>query len=95
MRLLVKVIVGVSVLGIVGWFAIPPLLAYWQAQHKPEFRQAAVTRGEIISVVNSTGTVQPVLNVQVGSLSPDRFVRSTWTSMPRSRKNKCWRRSIR
>jgi HlyD family secretion protein len=31
------------------------------------YRELAVTRGEVISVVNSTGTVQPVLSVQVGS----------------------------
>ncbi len=67
MRLAVKVILGLLVLGGAGWLAIPPLRAYWQARNKPSFRQAAVTRGEIVSVVNSTGTVQPVLNVQVGA----------------------------
>jgi HlyD family secretion protein len=55
------------VLGIGSWFGIPPLLAYWQARNKPTFREGALTRGDITSVVNSTGTVQPVLNVQVGS----------------------------
>jgi HlyD family secretion protein len=67
MRLAIKVIVGLLVLGIGGWFGVPPLLAYWQSRNKPSFRQATVSRGEVISVVNSTGTVQPVLNVQVGS----------------------------
>ena len=67
MRLLIKIIAALLLLGIGGWFGIPPLLAHWQARHKPVFRQAEVTRGEIISVVNSTGTVQPVLSVQVGS----------------------------
>lgn len=67
MRSLIKIIVGLLVLGAAGRFAIPPLLAYWRASHKTAFRQAEVTRGEIISAVNSTGTVQPVLTVQVGS----------------------------
>jgi HlyD family secretion protein len=67
MRLAIKVIVGLVVLGIASWLGIPPLLAYWEARNKPTFRQATVSRGEITSVVNSTGTVQPVLNVQVGS----------------------------
>ena len=67
MRLAIKAVVGLLVLGIGGWFGIPPLLAYWQARNKPTFREATLSRGEITSVVNSTGTVQPVLNVQVGS----------------------------
>jgi HlyD family secretion protein len=67
MRLLLKIAVGLLVPVIVGWLAIPPLWAYWWARHKPNFRQAAVTRGDIISMINSTGTVQPVLNIQVGA----------------------------
>jgi HlyD family secretion protein len=67
MRLTIKILVGLLVLGAGSWFGIPPLLAYWQARNKPSFREAAVNRGEVTSVVNSTGTVQPVLNVQVGS----------------------------
>jgi HlyD family secretion protein len=66
MRLLVKVIAGLLLVAIVGWFAVPALLAHWQSQRKLEFRQALVSRGKIIAVVNSTGTVQPVLTVQVG-----------------------------
>ena len=31
------------------------------------YRELPVTRGEVVSVVNSTGTVQPVLSVQIGS----------------------------
>jgi len=48
-----------------GW---PRAWAYWKARNRPDFREAAVVRGDITSVVNSTGTVQPVLRVQVGSV---------------------------
>jgi HlyD family secretion protein len=67
MRFLIKVIVGLLILGIAGVLALPPLWRYWQARSKPDYRQAAVSRGQIISVVKSTGTVKPVLNVLVGS----------------------------
>ncbi len=36
-------------------------------RNRPHFREAEVTHGPIISVVNSTGTVKPVLSVAVGS----------------------------
>lgn len=67
MRLLVKIAIGLTLLGVAGYFGLTALWSYWQARGKPSFRQAAVGRGEIVSVVNSSGTVQPVLNVQVGS----------------------------
>ena len=67
MRSLLKITVVLLIVGIAGWFGIPAFSAYWQARNKPSFREDAVSRGEIISVVNSTGTVQPILNVQVGA----------------------------
>jgi len=47
--------------------AIRPAQNYWKERNKPEFREAEVTRGAIVSVRNSTGTVKPVLSVSVGS----------------------------
>jgi HlyD family secretion protein len=67
MKLLAKIIVGLLILGIAGWLGLPHVWAYWQSRNKPTFRQAKVGRGEIISAVNSTGTVQPVLIVQIGA----------------------------
>jgi HlyD family secretion protein len=43
-------------------------MAYWKARHKPQFRQAEVVEGEIISVVNATGRVEPVSSVHIGSV---------------------------
>ena len=67
MKMLAKIVAVCLVLGVGVAVAFPYLRAYWKARHKPSYRQAEVIRGEIISVVNSTGTVQPVLRVQVGS----------------------------
>ena len=45
----------------------PYARAYWKARNQPLYRLAKVVRGDIVLVVNSTGTVQPVRRVQVGS----------------------------
>lgn len=39
----------------------------WKERNRPKFRTSAVTEGEIVSVVNSTGEVKPVLSISVGS----------------------------
>jgi len=39
----------------------------WGSSNLPNFRQLPVAKGDLMSVVNSTGTIQPVLSVQVGS----------------------------
>ncbi|MEX2140980.1 MAG: efflux RND transporter periplasmic adaptor subunit [Pirellulales bacterium] len=48
-----------------GFTLVPPGL--WGRSAASNYRELPVTRGEVISVVNSTGTVQPVLSVQIGS----------------------------
>jgi HlyD family secretion protein len=44
-----------------------PAVTYWQLRNMPKWRTAEVAQGDIISVVNSTGTIKPVLQVSVGS----------------------------
>lgn len=68
MKFLLKSAVVLFVLGASGYFAWPHVLAYWAARNKPVYRVAPVVRGDVILVVNSTGIVQPVLRVQVGSV---------------------------
>jgi HlyD family secretion protein len=66
MKFPLKTAVAVVVLGAVG-AAYPPLRTYWNERHRPRYRLAEVTRGPIVAVVNSTGTVQPEVSVSVGS----------------------------
>ncbi len=67
MKLLLKTAILLGVLGAGTYFAYAPVMAYWKSRNKVYFRTAEVERGEIVSVVNSTGTIQPVLRVEVGS----------------------------
>jgi len=68
MKTLLKIFLVLAVLVAIGVFGWPYLLAYWRARNKPEWRLAKVAKGEIVMVVNSTGTVQPVRRVQVGAV---------------------------
>lgn len=58
---------------VIGLLVVGGLVAggVWYFKKKgepaPEFQTAKVTRGEIIQAVTATGTLNPVLNVQVGS----------------------------
>ncbi len=61
-RLLLLVLV-LGGLGAGGYFGHQ----YWKQRNQPKFRTAKVTEGEIVSVVNSTGEVKPVLSISVGS----------------------------
>ncbi|MBL4886084.1 MAG: efflux RND transporter periplasmic adaptor subunit [Planctomycetaceae bacterium] len=47
--------------------AYQPALKYWQKRNLPTFRTMQTESGEITSVVNSTGRIEPVLSVHVGS----------------------------
>ena len=67
MKSLLKIVLVLALLAGLGWAASGPLVRRWQASHRPQWRTAEVSRGEIIATVNSTGTVKPVLEVQVGT----------------------------
>ena len=67
MRTLVIVVIVLLVLTGVGAAAWQPLTYYWQLRSMPQWRTAEVTEGPVVSVVNSTGTIKPVLQVSVGS----------------------------
>ncbi len=43
------------------------LAAVWHARYQPKFTETGVVRGDIVAVVNSTGTIQPVLRVSIGT----------------------------
>jgi HlyD family secretion protein len=55
------VIIAAGVAGMI------PVSGYWRARNRQQYRTAEVTRGTVIEEVNCTGTVKPVLSIQVGS----------------------------
>src|SRR6266568_4433281 len=67
MKRLIRWLILLIVLGALGGLAAGPGLAYLKERNKVTFRQAEVSQGKIVAVVNSTGTVKPVLSVSVGS----------------------------
>jgi len=67
MKFLLKLAIVIAILAAGGYFAYPHVTAYLKAKNKVHFRTVEVEEGEIVSVVNSTGNVQPVLRVDVGS----------------------------
>ncbi|MGE0605802.1 MAG: efflux RND transporter periplasmic adaptor subunit [Pirellulales bacterium] len=67
MRTWLKWLIGVVVLAGAGTAAYKPAMKYWARRNLPVWRTASVEQGSIVSVVNSTGTVKPVLEVAVGS----------------------------
>lgn len=47
--------------------ATPYVRAYWKERHRTKYNEVKVEKGDIEVIRNSTGTVQPVLRVQVGT----------------------------
>jgi HlyD family secretion protein len=56
----------VAALAVAGAF---PAIAWWQQRAAPKYLTATVSRGRVETVVNSTGTVKPVLTVSVGAFT--------------------------
>jgi HlyD family secretion protein len=67
MKRLIRWAIILGILVGLGWLAAGPGLAYWKERNRINYREAAVTRGKIIAVVNATGTIKPVRQVTVGS----------------------------
>jgi HlyD family secretion protein len=73
MRRLPFLLVILALLAAAGWWGVPAARAWlpgWvvgAAPDGPRLRTATVDRGAITAVVSATGTVNPVLSVQVGS----------------------------
>ena len=60
--IILLLIVGLAVAG----FVFRGELKQW-AHRPPEFREAEVTRGDLVYIVNATGTIEPIVRVPVGS----------------------------
>jgi HlyD family secretion protein len=59
------IIIGVVIGG--GWAVVGPTAAYLKERSRVAYREVEVTRGAVVAVVNSTGTVKPVQSVSVGT----------------------------
>jgi len=68
MKRLVKIFLVLLVLGGLLAGGAWQARSMWMARNKPHFRQVEVKQGDISSSVDSTGTVQPTLRVQIGSV---------------------------
>jgi len=67
MRTLVIILIVLAILigtGVVGY---QPAKYYWEMRSMPKWRLAEVSEGEIVRVVNATGTIKPVLQISVGA----------------------------
>ncbi len=67
MKFPVKTSIVLAVVAASGAAGYAPLRTYWNDRHRPKYRQAEVTHGTIVAVVNSTGPVTPVKSVSVGA----------------------------
>ncbi|MDZ4688544.1 MAG: efflux RND transporter periplasmic adaptor subunit [Planctomycetaceae bacterium] len=67
MRTFLALLVGVAVLAGLGTTAYGPAMEYWAKRNQPAWRTARVEQGDLVAVVNSTGTVKPKLQVVIGS----------------------------
>jgi HlyD family secretion protein len=67
MKRFIKWSLILGILGLIGGTGISSLVSYMKESRRVTFREAEVTRGRIVAVVNSTGTIKPVRSVSVGS----------------------------
>ncbi len=67
MPTLAKLFISIAVLGAAGAASYRPALRYWKERNRVEWETTEVAKGDITRFVNSTGTIEPVLKVSVGS----------------------------
>jgi HlyD family secretion protein len=54
-------LIGVVLLGVGAW------RIWWVKPEGPKYRTAQIEKGRLVAAVAATGTLQPVISVQVGS----------------------------
>lgn len=67
MKTLLKIVIVLGLLAGIGTAAYFPLANYLRERSKPLWRTMAVSRGDIVQSVNSTGKVEPIKRVSVGA----------------------------
>jgi HlyD family secretion protein len=69
MRRLLRWLLVLGVLAAITAAVSIPAWSWWQQHARPRYLTAAVSRGRVETVVNSTGTIKPVRTVSVGAFT--------------------------
>ena len=64
---MLKFLIAMVVVVCIGAAVYRPAAHYFSQRNRPQWRTAEVSRGRIVADVKSTGTIQPVLRVSIGS----------------------------
>lgn len=67
MRGFLKLLLVLAIVGGAVAAGLGPVRDWWAARTRPKFDTLAAERGDVVEVINSTGTIQPVQSVQVGA----------------------------
>jgi len=67
MRTISKLVISLLVVAGLGAAAYRPALDYWAKRNRTVWRTMKIEQGNIVAVVNSTGTVKPKIEVTIGS----------------------------
>ena len=67
MKTLIRIAILLLVIGVTVGIASTLVSNWWRKRQIPNWRTEPVVIGDVKSVVNSTGTIKPVMSVQIGS----------------------------
>jgi HlyD family secretion protein len=67
MKRVIVLFVVLLLIGVGVAVGVPKARAYWKKRNEPKFQFAKVKRGDMTLEVRTSGTVEPILRVQIGS----------------------------
>lgn len=67
MRIPYKTLSALFLLALGGWLGSGPAKRYWRERNRPQWETSQVVRGDAKRMITSTGKIEPVLKVNVGS----------------------------
>lgn len=68
MKRLLKVLLILLTLGVGGGALVYWGQAAWKDRNRPKYRHALLTRGDLVAVINATGTIEPIRKVTIGTV---------------------------